>query len=363
MTFSPDETLLISTDANYIRVWETHTYAQKYYLELCVAGHSSVAFSPDSRTFLTGAIDQRVSLWNSQTGEQIGKSWEYKTSYTGPVSVTFRSCGTIAIACHDDMGYLLDLKQPGKPPSALLARTSEAAFTLDGSQILSYFTSEGKTNIQLRNLWPLLLDSQTQTPFKAEWTALSSRGSFLVSASTNEILCWKLDAMNCIGNPLKGISSTVVAIGFSSDDSRIVGASEDGTAYYWDSTSLELLSALDDCVHGTSSISFSPMGDAIIATLNNNGRVVLKVQNDVLSCSDESEYTQALQQVEAASKSTFFDLDSSPITFGSDPAMPNRGLKDVQWYPGKSDSTVLAYVNNHFIRAGKDGAIVIIPDF
>ncbi|KAG6905427.1 hypothetical protein DXG01_002804 [Tephrocybe rancida] len=260
IVFSPDETLLISSDDNQAYVWEADTCRQKHSFAFRRGGPNSLAFSPDSKTVLAGSMDG--SAHSGQNGQ----------------------------------------RSPG--------------------------------------------------------------GRFVLSTSANEILCWRLDAVKVIGSPLKGRApsvATVIAVCFSADESRIVGADEDGMAYYWDSTTLELLSSLPGCVQGASSLSFSLDGDIIVVMLKDNRRVVLKVENDVLSIPGEDEHSYALQKSEATPKSTFFDLDRSPITFDSDLAVHNRRLKGVRWYPSRCDSLILAYVNNYIIRGGKDGTFVIIP--
>ncbi|KAG6910610.1 hypothetical protein DXG01_009119 [Tephrocybe rancida] len=361
IVFSPDETLLISSDTTHICVWEADTCRQKHSFAFRRGGPKSLAFSPDSKIVLAGSMDGHVFLWNFYTDVQFDRSWKL-SSGGGPTNVytvAFRSCGNIALACCNNFVYVLKLDRPGEIPLIVTRDNfSQAVFTPDGSQLL---TDDGLGDLTISNISPLLLHSART--FKPEWTLLSLGGRFVVSASANEILCWRLDAVKVIGNPLKGEtpSFTIVAICFSADESRIVGADEDGMAYYWDSNTLELLSSLPKCVLGASSLSFSLDSDIIVATLKNNRRVVLKVKNDVLSVPGEGEISHALQKFEATPKSTFFDLDSSPITFDSDLTVHNRRLKGIRWYPSRCDSLILAYVNNYIIRGGKDGTFVIIP--
>ncbi|KAG6904965.1 hypothetical protein DXG01_005924 [Tephrocybe rancida] len=322
MDFSPDEKLLISSDPNHVCVWEADTCRQRYSLAFHTGGSNSLAFSPDSKTVLAGSMDGSVLLWNHHT-VQFNRSWKLPSGLgrTSVYAVAFRSCGNIALACCSNCVYVLQLDRPGETLLTVTRGSSpQAVFTPDGSQLLC---NDGFGHLTISNISPLLLHS-TST-FEPEWTTLSPRGRFVVSASVNEILCWKLDAVKVIGNPLKSRASSVavVAVCFSADESRIVGADKYGMAYYWDSTTLELLSSLPHCVEGASSLSFSRDGDIIVATLKNNRRVVLKVENDVLSVPNEGELSHALKKFEATPKSTFFDLDGSPIAFDSDLAVHN----------------------------------------
>ncbi|KAG6862859.1 hypothetical protein C0993_001206 [Termitomyces sp. T159_Od127] len=244
---------------------------------------------------------------------------------------------------------------------------TDAAFSPDGSRLLC----SDLDNLSIRNLDPLLLNCEESTlkqnqtvfspggnPFKPHHqTVLSPGGNLLVSVTTDEILCWRLDAIKVVGRPLKGGGLSVNCVALSVDESRIAGVAEDGTVYLWDSTSQELLSSCPGCAHGASSLLFSLDGAHIVIKLADTQSVVLSVVDDELAVLNEVE----MQKVATVPKPTFFDLDKSPIIFGADATAPNRRLKDVRWYPSRSDSVVWAYVNNHIIRAGKDGKFVVVP--
>ncbi|KAG6860524.1 hypothetical protein C0995_010199 [Termitomyces sp. Mi166 len=358
MAFSPNETLLISCDNRRAYIWDVPACnPRKHLFVFHPGGRRSVAFSPDSQSVLAGTREGTVYLWNPHTGEQIGDPWKVPHRERGGIMmvsiVAFRSCGKIALACCDDSVYVWNVCQG--TPIMVIPDTYSAVFTPDGSQLLyaSWFT------FGIRNLAPVLLNSISS--FKPYWTSLSPRGNLVLSVAPDEILCWRLDAVKVVGNLLKGGATSVTVAAFSIDESRIAGAAEDGTVYLWDSNTGELLSSLHDRVHGVLSLSFSPDGNQIVVMLGNNQLVVLSIVDGVLSVPSGHERTRALQQVEVAPKSAFFDIDESPMTFGADAAAPNRRLKDVRWYRSKSDSVVWAYVNNHIIRAGKDGSFVVIP--
>ncbi|KAG6863153.1 hypothetical protein C0993_012677, partial [Termitomyces sp. T159_Od127] len=150
---------------------------------------------------------------------------------------------------------------------------------------------------------------------------------------------------------------SVNVIACSVDESRIAGVAKDGAVYLWNSTDQELLASLPDCAHGASSLLFSPDGAHIVIKLSDHQSVVLSVVDDKLAVLNDTE----AQKVAIVPKSTLFELGSPPKIFGNEAAAPNRRLKDVRWYPSRSDSVVWAYVNNHIIRAGKDGKFVVVP--
>ncbi|KAG6882656.1 hypothetical protein C0993_009722 [Termitomyces sp. T159_Od127] len=229
---------------------------------------------------------------------------------------------------------------------------SDAVFSPDGSRLLY----DGPSGLGIRNLPPLLINSEKK-PFKPNQTVLSTSGNLLVSVTTDEILCWRLDALKVVGRPLKGGVLSVNVVACSVDESSIAGVAEDGAVYLWNSTNQELLASLPDCAHGASSILFSPDGAHIVMKLSDHQSVVLSVMDDKLVVLNEIE----MKKVAIVPKPTFFDLDNPPKIFGNELAAPKRRLKEMRWYPSRSDSVVWAYVNNHIIRAGKDGKFVVVP--
>ncbi|KAG6882138.1 hypothetical protein C0993_011799 [Termitomyces sp. T159_Od127] len=349
--------MLISCDEHRAYIWEIPTCKRSpHSFKFNPGGYSSIAFSPDSQTVIAGSKEGYVFLWNPHIGKQIGEPWNVRSTVdqdNAVYQVAFRSCGKIALACCYDNVYVWDVSDATLLMDIPVAATSEAVFSSDGSRLLY----ANLFSLRIRNLAPQLLNSEKNTFNTNHQTVLSPGGSILVSVAADGILCWRLDAHKVAGRLLRGGVLSVNVVAFSVDESRIAGIAEDGAVYLWNSTSQELLSSCLGCAHGASSLLFSPDGSHIVITLTDNQSVVLSVVDDKLVVLDEID----IQNLATVPKPTFFDLENPPKIFGIDAAAPNRRLKDVRWYPSRSDSVVWAYVNNHIIRAGKDGKFVVVP--
>ncbi|KAG6907177.1 hypothetical protein DXG01_010074 [Tephrocybe rancida] len=363
---SPDETLLLTQTLEQVHIWEVSSCRQLYTFAFETGvrfQESTIAFSPDSQLILGGSKDNTVHLREARTGVRICDPWTAGNEKGGISAVGLRSCGNIAftISRYYQMFYYLlrvwDVHQASLLMVIPLAKN--AVFTLDGSQLMCALDWSVAVELQIYNLAPILLDF-TNT-FKPKWSALSPGGTLVVSAAADQILCWRLDAIKVVGEPLQGVSNFVNIVAFSADESRIAGVSKDGTLYLWDSTTQELLSSLPECAPRASSLSFSHEGTYIEAICADNRSVVLKVVGDELALSDEGATANAAYKIQLFPKSSYFDTSKPAVTFGTDSAAPNRRLEGVRWYPSSLTSVAWAYIDDHIVRVGQDGSIVVVP--
>jgi WD40 repeat protein len=79
LAFSPDGKRLVSGAIdNTARIWDTASRRQLFVLQGHQSGVHTVAFSPDGRTVATGSTDETVKLWNVATGQQLLTLREFK---------------------------------------------------------------------------------------------------------------------------------------------------------------------------------------------------------------------------------------------------------------------------------------------
>ncbi len=214
-----------------------------------LAGHdgpvSSAAFSPDATRIVTASVDKTARLWNSRTGEQIG---EPLAGHDGAViSAAFSPDGKRIVTVSDDGTARVWDAQPsraiGEPLRGHDAAVYGAVFSPDpeGRRVV---TASGDKTVRVW-VWDVNAKAfrQDGEPLKGHTSdvnsvAFSSDGMHIVTASddkTARVWAWDATAKTFKSiAELKGHDDKVLSAAFSFDGKRIVTASADNTALVWD---------------------------------------------------------------------------------------------------------------------------------
>src|SRR3990170_3553935 len=156
----------------------------------------SVAWSPDGSRLASGSDDRTIRIWDSVSGQSIGKPLSGHTDWVRSV-----------------------------------------AWSPDGSRLAS-----GSNDMTIR-IWDSEsgqsigepLRGHTGVVFSVAW---SPDGSRLASGSRDRtIRIWDSESGQSIGNPLRGHTDFVLSVAWSPDGSRLASGSGDGTIRIWDSES------------------------------------------------------------------------------------------------------------------------------
>ena len=202
-------------------------------------GHSdrvtSIAFSPDGKTFVSGSADNTLKLWDVSTGKEIRTFRGHSGDVT---SVAFSPDGKIIISgsggLFDNTLKLWDVST-GKEIRTFRGHSDDVtsiAFSPDGKTFVS-----GSADNTLK-LWDVSTGKEIRT-FRGHSggvtsVAFSPDGKTFVSGSDdNTLKLWDVSTGKEI-RTFKGNSDRVRSVAFSPDGKMIVSGSHDGTTRLWD---------------------------------------------------------------------------------------------------------------------------------
>jgi WD40 repeat protein len=228
VAFSPDgNSILTGSEDLSARLWDLQGNTRQIF-----KGHLnyviSVVFSPDGKTILTGSADKTARLWDLD-----GKCLQVFTGHKlGITSVAFSPDGqNILTGSADSTARLWDLK--GNTLHTFKGHSSDVtavAFSPDGKTVLT--GSRDKT----ARLWDL--QSNTMQTFSGHLESItvvlfSPDGTTIVTGSDdNTAKVWDLNGNTL--QTLSGHTQAINSIAFSPDGNKLLTFSTDGKARIWD---------------------------------------------------------------------------------------------------------------------------------
>ncbi len=254
-------------------------------------GHSkrleSVEFSPDGKYIVTSSMDSIVSIWDSNTGEEIdylrGHSDYVLSAVYSPNGKYIASSswdGTIRIWDSNTHKVINVLKEhTGSVNSVSFSHDSKYIVSASSDKTIKIWTPTGKRSL-------LTLDGHTAAVNSAKFS--SDGNYFIVSGADDKtIRVWDVSNMNKRNSNqlfvLYGHVDAIKSVSFSPDNKKIVSASCDGTVRIWDSGIWERGYILYRHNSFANSIALSPDETYIASASYDHNICLWDLQNRTLS--------------------------------------------------------------------------------
>lgn len=219
------------------------------------------AVSADGQFAAGGNLEGEVAIWNLRTGQRLG-SWSLSSSRTIG-GVTLSPDGTRIVARHNQKAWLIDTKQPEPLRCFDLEDCRQAVFSPDGSKL-----AFGDGNVAVLLTLPqlderLVLKGHTSS---VRCIAFSSDGQLVATGSNDRTVNLWDAATGKVVLRLRGHRAKLAEIAFAPDDRSLVAADDAGTLKLWHVASGQELCLLDKVSKGYSGIAFLPYGRGLVCT-------------------------------------------------------------------------------------------------
>ena len=279
-TFSPKgdmyftKTTYFTNPSNNIAcIWDSKTGK----LITSFKGHthyiSSVAFSPDQETILTGSGDKSARVWNVKTGKLLTtfllRTCGISAVAYSPKGETLLTCGGLIRLWDAKKGELIHIfKGPSSGVSCVAYSPNEEAI-LTGTYEGAAYLWNSKTGQLL-----LTLTEEPSAPLTS--VTWSPSGETCLTASDNTTAClWNSKTGKLLHTLTMDRDSTSVA--FNPTGEIILIGTEGGTACLWNAETGDLLTTLEGHADSVDSVVFSPDGRSILIGLRNQTICVWKL--------------------------------------------------------------------------------------
>lgn len=278
-------------------------------------GHStwvvSIAISPDCRAIVSGGLDDRILIWDLNTGDRLGTLVGHTNSVN---SLAFSPDGRRLISCSDDNSIKIWRFPSGELIKSIHGHSRDVtsiAVSPDGT-----FFGSGSEDRTI-GVWKLsngeAIYRFTGLTGMVKTIALSPNGQILASGGLNNLIkLWNLVSGQQI-RILSGHQDSVLSIAIHPQGDRLISASKDKTIRIWQTESGELLNILRGHTDIVTSIAISPDGKTLMSGSNDKTIKMWNLDTGELIYA-LSEHTQAVNAIAISTDSRWFASGSSDNT-------------------------------------------------
>lgn len=253
------------------KIWDANTGKHQHTFEGHLAGVSTIAWSPDSKTLASGSDDKSIRLWHVETGKPHPEPFLGHHNYV--YCVAFSPKGNMLVSgSYDEAVFLWDVRT-GRLMRSLPAHSDPVGgvgFVRDGTLIVSC-ASDG-----LVRVWDTGTGQCLRTFFHEDNTAVVS---VQFSPNGKYILAWVLDSSvrmwnyvdaKCVKTYQGHINKSYSLAGAfgtygASPSAFVVSGSEDGNIIFWDVNSKSILQSLKGHVGATLGVDTHPTQRMVVS--------------------------------------------------------------------------------------------------
>ncbi len=224
IVFSPDGKVLLSSDTDdKLRLWDTETGENRLTLPMNTAVDKAIAYSPDGESIASAGPNNIIRIWDAKTGELKITL----TGHTRPVhTVVYSPDSKILASGGGDNTICLWDPNTGENKATLTGHTSAVETLAVSPDGLTLASGSYDGTIQF---WDLKTGQHKSTIRHAQFsrrTTLSPDGKTLATDVNDEILLWdnKTGKQKAI---LTGLAVSPFLLSFSQDATKLIGNSKD----------------------------------------------------------------------------------------------------------------------------------------
>ncbi len=270
--YSPDgKTLVSGSFDKTVRVWDVERGLCERVLEGHTGEVTSIQYSPDGKTVLSGSGDNTVRIWDVERGfckqvleghtdgvTSIQYSPDGKTVLSGSEDNTVRVWDVERGLCGVLEGHTDKVNSLQYSPDGKMLASGGGGYS--GDNIVRVWDVE-------RGLCERALEGHTLWVTSLQY---SPDGKTLVSGSVdNTVRVWDVERGFC-KQVLEGHTETVTSLQYSPDGKTLVSGSRDKTVRIWDVECSLCEQVLEGHTDGVASIQYSPDGKTLASGSSDN---------------------------------------------------------------------------------------------
>ncbi len=244
IVFSPDgKTLVTGSEDNTIQLWDASTGEHKATCDGHEDGVNMIAFHPNGKTFASDSEDWLIRIWETETGNLVKT---FKSDSVPAIEMSYLPYGNILLIVGHHSQYEMEIEywnietDEHLTTDLIEANLNSAKFSSDCRSL----AGGGEYPLQF---WDLetgkLLKKHTEWIGDLKSMEFSSDGRNLLTASNwDRVDVWDVSTAKPIVS--MGHRDTVNSATYSPDEKMIASGSDDGTVKFWDATTGELINEI-----------------------------------------------------------------------------------------------------------------------